>query len=338
MGISKWLRRNGNASTDPHDAEQVREAVERVVTLNPRLEMTQRCRERLAPAIAVSLRYATDLVASLPEPRDAGARDWVSDFYLRAFFAKPEEMAMRVSRSEDLRAFFEQNADSQHAYALLGMAMYERHVLGVALEGEVLRRDVAQTTICFDDHRVRICGLTESNLRREIVQRVMDQLALAGLAKLARDRRDTLEHGRTLLKARMLLLQREGTGLRSACGGGAPVAQEELAQLQAKIEENSQRLSELRIPTDTLERQLDGVCEVLTEPNKHVYLTKKRIRLDRMNVVQSSDSMRAAEELEIHVAHIPSSQPQVRAIALIRFARAELLPGRLLLDEAMREL
>jgi hypothetical protein len=57
-----------------------------------------------------------------------------------------------------------------------------------------------------------------------------------------------------------------------------------------------------------------------------------------MNVVQTEDSSQAADELEFQIAHIPASPPQVRTIALIRFARAELLPGRLLLDEAMREL
>jgi hypothetical protein len=64
MGIFRWLRRNDNSSTERRDMEQVREAVERVMTLNPRLRMAQHCAERLAPAVKVSLRYARDLVAS----------------------------------------------------------------------------------------------------------------------------------------------------------------------------------------------------------------------------------------------------------------------------------
>lgn len=338
MGIFRWLSRNDKSSKERRGTDQVRGAVERVMTLNPRLRMAPHCAERLSPAVRVSLRYARDLVDSLPVPHEASARTWSSDPYMRAYFATPDELAVRVSRSEELRAYFDQNPETEHAYAVLGMAMIERHVLGVALEGEAVRRDVAQTTVCFDDHRIRICGRTESDLRREIMQRVIDQLSLTGLAKLAKDRRDVLEHGRALLKMRLVLLQRQGTGMRSVCGGAAPAACEEIAQLRARIEDNSRRLSELSAPTDGLERQLDGVCQVLTEPDKHIYLTRKGIRLDRMNVVQTGGGSQAADELEFQVAHIPASPPQVRAIALIRFARGDLLPGGLLLDEAMREL
>lgn len=338
MGILSWLRSNDDARTERHEPEQATEAIDRIMALNPRLGMAQHCRERLASSVAASLRYATALVTSVPEPHEASARTWSSDLYMRAFFAQPEDLTGRISRSEELRGYFEQNPDSEHAFAVLGMSMIERHVLGIALEGNAVRRDVAQTTVCFGDHRVRICGRSESELRLEIVRRVIDQLALTGLAKLAKDRRDALDHGRALLKTRLLLLQREGTGMRSVCGGGAPVAHEELVQLQAQIEDNSARLRDLRIPTDALERQLDGVCQVLMEPDRHVRLTKKKIRLDRMNVVQARDSVQAADDLEFHIAHIPTRPPQVRAIALVRFARAELLPGGLLLDQAMREL
>jgi hypothetical protein len=339
MGLFTWLRRSDHSGTRQRDAEQVREFVERVMTLNPRLRMAQHCVERLTPAVTVSLRYAHDLAASLPAPHEACARTWASDLYLRAYFAKPDELAIRLSRSEELCAYFDQNPEAEHAYAVLGMRMVERHVLGVALDGEAVRRDVALTTVCFDDHRVRICGRTEPDLRREIMQRVIDQLSLAGLAKLANDRRDALEDGRALLKMHVLLLERQGTGMRSVFGSVVPTSSEELVQLQVKIEDNSRRLCELSAPMDALERQLDGVCEVLLEPGKHFYLTRKRTRLDQMNVVQTRDSSQPADELEFHIAHIPANPPQVRAITLIRFARAELqLPGRLLLDEAMREL
>ncbi len=338
MSIFGWLRRHDDPGTERKDTEQVSEAVERVIALNPRLAMAQHCRERLTPAMAASLRYAGDLVASLPAPHEASAQAWASDPYLRAFFATPEELPTHISRSEEICAYFQQNPGAEHAYAVLGMAMTQRRVLGVELEGTEVRHDVAQTTVCFGDHRVRVCGRTEPDLRRDILWRAIDQLALAGLAKLAKDRRDTLEQGRALFKMRLSLLERGGTGMRSVCGGGAPLACEELARVQLQIEDNSRRLNELSVPTDALERQLDGVCEVLMEPDKYVYVAKNRIRLDQMNVIRTRDCMQPAEELEFHIAHIPARPPQIRAIVLIRFARTELLPGGLRFDEAMRAL
>lgn len=58
--------------------------------------------------------------------------------------------------------------------------MTERHVLGVAQEGNSTRHDVPQTTPYFGDHRVRICSDTEASLRAEIARRMVDQLALEG--------------------------------------------------------------------------------------------------------------------------------------------------------------
>ncbi|SAL06244.1 hypothetical protein AWB81_07504 [Caballeronia arationis] len=302
MGILGWLKIDDEASNERREPEQVEELVDRVKALIPRLRMARRSHERLAPAVAESLRYATDLVGSLRAPHEASSCAWATDPYMLAFFARREDLAERISRSEELRAYFQQNPDSEHAYAVLGMALKERHVLGVALEGEIVHRDVAQTTVCFGDHRVRICSRSESDLRREVVRRVIDQLAFTGLGKLAKDHRDVLEQGRALLKRRLRLLEREGTGMRSVCGGGSPVTREELIQLQAQIENNSRHLSELSVPTDALERQLDGVCRVLMEPEKHVRLIKKNIRLNPMNVVQTGESVQAADDLEFHIA------------------------------------
>jgi len=153
MNIFNWLRSHDDVRTEREESEQVRDAVDRVMALNPRLGMAQRCRERLAPAVAAALRYATNLVASLPAPHEASARTWASDLCMRAYFARPEELTGRISHSEELRAYFEQNPNSEHAYAVLGMTMFERHVLGVALEANAVRRDVAQTTVCL-----RRCG------------------------------------------------------------------------------------------------------------------------------------------------------------------------------------
>ena len=86
--------------------------------------------------------------------------------------------------------------------------MTERHVLGIETDGDTVRHDVPQTTLWFSDHRVYVCGCTEDDLRDHIRRRLIDQLALEGLAKLAADRRELLAHGRTLLQARVALLAR----------------------------------------------------------------------------------------------------------------------------------
>lgn len=339
MGILNWLR-HGSRTGSEQDKPLVGEAVERIVKLSPQLSMARRYRARLAPAVAAALRYLADIADSVPAAREASAAAWSSDPYIHAFFAAPDDVARALSRSTDLRAFIEQNADLPEVYAVLGMAMDERKSVGLALQGDSIRSDEVRTTVSFSDHRARICGRTEADLRQEIVRRLVDQLGLDGLARVAADksRRDVLEQDRALLKTRLQLLERQGAGMRSMLGGDVPAPAEELVRLQAQIEENERSLRGLGLRTEALERDLDHLCAVLEDPSPHIYVENKRLRLDKMNVEVPEGEGLAGEEFTFQVARIPTIPPQMRAFALVRFPRREMLPAADLLNEAVRQL
>jgi hypothetical protein len=254
---------------------------------------------------------------------------------IRAFFATPEDLTKAFSRSETLREYFAQNPELTEVYVTLGMAMIERHVLGVALEGDSVRHDVPRTTLCFMDHRVSICGRSDPDLREEIVRRLIDQLTLEGLAKLAADRRDLVAKGRELLEARVTLLSRQGVGIRSLVGEAPDAGSDELQQVQAQIEENARDLAALRVPTEAIELELERICDVFSSPADHIYMEKQSIRLDLMNVVRN-DETEASRILEFRLARIPGDPPRMRAFAIMRFPRTGLLPAGLYIDAATR--
>jgi hypothetical protein len=216
------------------------------------------------------------------------------------------------------------------------MELTERHILGVAQEGETLRRDVPQTTVSFSDHQVRMCGRTDAELRSEIVQRLLDQLALEGLARTAADksRRDELERERALLKTRLQLLERQGTGIRAVLGSDATADPGELARLKAEVEENERHLADLGLRAEALDRALDHVRAVFAEPERHLYVSTRRLRLDRMNVVLDEHSTQAGDDFAFQVARLPTTPPRVRAFSLVRFARADMLPMQSMFDRA----
>jgi hypothetical protein len=337
MSILSRLWHRDEPRGTPEQEERIDATIERILTMIPRLRMARRYRTRLAPAVAAYLRFETAMLASLPAARQASINTWSSDPHLRAFFATPEDLTTAFGRSEALREYFDLHPESEEAYAVLGMAMTERHVLGVAMEGDTIRRDVAQTTICFGDYRVRICAATESELHQEIGNRLVDQLALEGLAKLAADRRDLLSRGHELIEERFALFQTQGAGMRSVAGGGDESSTEELARLHAAIEDNADKLAALKAPTEVIELELERVCEVLSESSTHIYLTKKRLRIDLMNVVQPAGS-RGSHDIEFNFARIPGIKPEQRAFAVVRYSRHELLPAGLHIDPAIRAL
>jgi hypothetical protein len=341
MSFAHWLaglRPKRQADGTP-DEVRVADAVERIVALSPHLGMARRYEARLAPAVAGALRYVAGIVAAIPPAREASAAAWSSDPYIHAFFAAPDAIAPLLSRSPDLRAFFEENPALPEACAVLGMAMREKHVLGAALEGETLRRDVVQETVSFSDHQVRICGRSEPELREEIVRRLVVQLGLQGMTRYAaqRTQRGLLERERALLQTRLQLLKRKGLGVGAMVGGEREAAgAEELARVQEAILDNEQALQRLGLRSDALDRELAEVCAVLADPAAHLFVRTRRCVLNKMNVVQPPGVRDGGDEVVFQVAQVPTVPPQERAFTLVRFARRDLRSPAGLLDEAAR--
>jgi len=335
MGIFEWIR--GGAQSAP-DAARIDETVERIVQMtNPRLRFVSRYRARLRPAVKVSITYAGELVAGAAPAREASAASWAADPYLRAFFATADEIPRVFGRAADLRAQFDRNPDSQEAYAVLSMQMVERKILGMALEGGTMRREVAQTSVSFGDYRVRICGRTEPELRAEIERHIVDQLALEGLVQVGAEqsRRETLTQERGLLTTRLKLLEQQGAGMRAVLGAET-VGASELARLQSKIDDNARNLTGLGSATEALDRELELICSVLAKPQAHFNVTTRTMRLDRMNVVLDDADASGGTDFEFQVAQVPGvTPPETRAFALVRFARADLPPAGLRFDAAV---
>jgi hypothetical protein len=346
MNLAQWLTRlrparhgGGQDAPGEPDRASVAEAVERIVALSPHLRMARRYEARLEPAVVTALRYVKGLVGTIPPAREASAAAWSSDPCIRAFFAGADTVAPVLSRSRDLRAFFEQNPELPEAYAVLGMAMQEKRILGTALEGDTMRRDVVQDTISFGDHQVRMCGRTEPELREEIVRRLVAQLGLQGMARYAaqQTQRDMLEHERALLRTRLQLLERKGVGVGALVGDGHEEAgSEELARLQEAILDNEGAIQRLGLRSEALDRELAEVCAVLADPAAHLFVNTRRCILNKMNVVLPPGSREAGDEVVFQVAQVPTVPPQTRAFALVRFARADLRSASGLLDEAAR--
>lgn len=341
MNIAQWLTRLRPAPPDgiaQPDRVRVADAVERIVGLSPHLRMARRYETRLQPAVVTALRYVADIVGAIPPAREASAAAWSADPYIHAFFAGPGDVAPALSRSADLRAWFGQNPAEQEAHAVLGMAMTDKRVLGTALEGETMRRDVVQETISFSDHQVRMCGRSDAELRDEIVRRLVVQLGLQGMARYAAQQteRGLLERERALLRTRLQLLEREGAGVHALVGDGAAADAGELARLQADIADNEEAIQRLGLRSEALDRELAQVCAVLADPAAHLFVQTRRCVLNRMNVVQPPDRPGGGDALVFQVAQIPTVPPQARAFALVRFARADLCPANGLLDDAAR--
>ena len=112
MGILSWLF----ARTDPadlQDKQRIDETVERVMRLNPQLRLARRYPRQAGAGGWHGAQVCRELVDSVPAARDASAAAWSVDPYIHAYFVAPDDVAAVISRSRDLRAYFDNNADGR---------------------------------------------------------------------------------------------------------------------------------------------------------------------------------------------------------------------------------
>ena len=301
---------------------QVDAAIDRLVRMtNPRLALLDRYRERLAPAVEVACRYARAIAASLPSGLDARPDRWVSCNSLRAFFVSGDDITQVYGSSADLRRLFRNDLAIDNAHAMLAMRFTEQQVFGMALEGDTVRRDVAQTTVSFSRHRIRVCAGSESKLRDAVAGQVIDHLALRTLARLTRlkDRRHELEIDRALLKARLRMHERRGAGL-----DGKEVKNGDLARLEAALDSNAEELSAVGGGAAGLERAIDVLREVLGAPSEFVRCTMRRVKLSPVNVVLHDPGAEPHLEIEFMEVYIDADPPTTVAMMPTRFPRDAL--------------
>ncbi|WP_313954008.1 hypothetical protein [Accumulibacter sp.] len=342
MGILDWFK-NRPAQFDPDrvSGEMVRAAVDKAITLtNPRLKLLPGCHKRLTPAVETTIEFLCALVQSLPAARPLSPAIWSADPALRAFFVAPSDIPAVLGRSDNLRTLFDKFPELDQACLVLGMALKEQRVFGMALRGGMVQRDVAQTSVSFSDHRAPICGRDESRLRRVAGVAVFEYLLGQALAEIGEERveRQELQAARSLIRARLRLLQQHGPGLGSMFGG-APAGPGEQARLQAELLENERQLEARGGSESALEAELECLKTVLDNPRRYLRVEPKRLRLSTMNVVLDEASTDPAADVDFCWAELGGAPALQRAFVLARVTRSELpSPQKINFDDMARYL
>ncbi len=341
MGILDWFK-NRPAQFDPDSlsGEMLSKAIDKAVTLtNPRLKVLRSYQDRLAPAVQSSIQYLRDIVQSLPPSIPLSVANWTFNPELRAFFVAAEDIPKTLGRSANLRILLDKFPDLDEVHFILGMKYNEQNVNGVAMRGDVIRSDVTQKVVSFSDHQARICGNSETEIRRLLGSQGFEFLVAQALAEIGEERteRRELQDTRTLIRSRLRLLQQQGPGLGSVFGS-APEKIEEAARLELRLLENERQLEALGSPEEALDDELESLRGVLEHPEKYIQVERKHLKLSSMNVILDDDSMDTVSEIEFSKMKLSGTRPNERAFVLARIARSEVPEIRMNLANAERYL
>ncbi len=330
---------SGPSPPSKFDKELMLRGIERVVDgTDPRLRAVSHYRRKLWEPVERAIDFIVNFVDALPPVIPADRQGYLADPRLRALFASPESLREILSFSDGTRNYLKQAPTPLPAvlYAGLGAVRVEKNVLGIDLDGDILRRDVPQTVVNFCAHRVGFLNDNEQDTRRELMRRAADYLIETALQRLTAGRvqKTQLEQQqRRLLQQKASLFKKAQVGFEAMTESTAaePV---DLVALEQQLQDLEIELNQLRADSATLDKHLAKVAATLSEPEKYLRLESISLNLDHMNTKVSADSPRVANAMTFQEVVMGKDR---RVIALlVRFPSDQLLPQPDFFEEANR--
>lgn len=327
------------APSGKSDATLIRAAIERVVNgTDPRLRFVNHYQRILWHAVERSVEHVSTLIDGLPPAFEVSKRDFTADPRLRALFASSEHLREILSFGPALEQYRQQHSNALPAvlYAALGVDRIEKKVLGVDLQGDMLRRDVAQTTVNFRNHRLAFLTESETETRWELKKQAFDYLIEIALKRLIsiRTRREQLEREqRHLLQKQARLLKSAKLGLEPLLETGVPEVHDPVA-IDRQLREVRAELDQMRADSATIEDHLERVASTLREPEQHLRMERVTLTLDHMNQKVAPNSSRVASTLTFDDTLLGDDRRFTTL--LVRFPTSEILPKPDFFEEAHR--
>ena len=179
----------------------------------------------------------------------------------------------------------------------------------------MLRRDVPRRAVEFYEHRVVAPLATEAEIRRELVHRGLNVLAMHAIEAVTRDQaiREELTAERRNLAFKIKILQTRDRGLECLLAGGSrPPAEDKGAAAPAEID---QQLMALDPGAGTPRDFLRKLASFLTGPDTALTAKNLEMRIDRMGMKQNEDVTENGQAIVMAELEIPGRLKRVAILA-----------------------
>jgi len=258
-------------------------AVERAVDgTYPRLRAMSGYRKRLREPVIHAVDHVIGLVDAMPRPVPASSGQFASDPRLAALFVSPEHMHEVLGKDPVLSEYRDSHPEAAGGTTALLLAhRQERNIFGVELQGETVRRDVAQVSVSFGSHRLVDPNADEDEARRQLKRRAFDHLLGLALARIseAKGERAALSQQRDLLSWKLRVLNKGGWNFEDR-----PAGHIDALAVQKELDEIEMQMDTLSVDDRTLGGQLDVVADLLSDAERQLWAEPVELYLDRMNI------------------------------------------------------
>jgi hypothetical protein len=308
------------------DKALIERATERAVEgTDPRLRALGNYRKQLREPVELAVRHVMALIDGLPEAVPLSRQGYSTDPRLRAFFASNDHLQEVLGGSSTISNYLQglSGPPPHEIFGLLTLEWKERNILGMEQQGGRVRRDVAQVSVSFFNHRFACPADNAAETRLEIKKRAFDYLLKLALEKILgiRGKRQELQREQRLLDKKLEAMKAGDWGLETMFSNGDKPAPD-LAGLAAKIDAVESELLELGGDSGGLERNLKQLAEVLAQPAHWIYRDEVRMGLNAMGIKTDASSGGPVNELQL--IGLFSASGERRIVLPVRLLRSEL--------------
>lgn len=263
-------------------------AIERTVErTDRRLRALGGYRRQLREPVARSMQHLIELVGQLPAANEISPVQYGNDPRLRAAFASPSHLGEVLARFQTVRDYLgcHSGVPPDQIFGLLIMSRQRRRVLGMELEGTLLKRDVLQTAVSFSDHRYIAPADTEQATRSELEKRAFDFLLERAAERIGEEKlqRGELLRSRQSLRRQLAELQPD-LRRRRAVGAETSTQAAHSYRLEAEIRQIEARLGSTIGIKPSLDESLRVVIDTLNRVDEFLMLRTLQMNLDHRGI------------------------------------------------------
>jgi hypothetical protein len=320
--VSRFQQARQARESTRREEAALAEAVQRVVQLSaPVVGALRNWQRNLCAPVKTALAHIDQTIALIPGPLSLSPDTWGRYPLFQALFADAEEIKTLLWANRRLKSFFRFHPEPQ-AWALLTATRCERTVFGTAVEGEIVRRDVAQTAVEFREHRILDPAVTLAETRRELQMRALTALVTPVLDHTLRLRslQEELREQQRILSVQLKIQQTRPdrldalTAEESDGDSGGAGADGILADIDRQIHE-------LAVAAGSPEEVFRQIEEVLNAPQAAMTVHPVAMRLNWMGVKQCRTSSEC--DLDIRLVEVELKDHWRRTAVFVSIERGD---------------
>lgn len=312
--LTGFYRRLVNGSSHPlpdqkTDAD-VLDEIERIAReIDSTILPVRRFRKKILPSVRHAMGYISGLIPQVPGPMDFDPDRWEDDPLLRAMFISREELNGVLNSSKALKDFFRRTNASQ-VFAILVAEPKEKKIFGTEKNGEIVRRDIPQKAVFFEDFKVFAPAVDLAQTRVQFQYRALENLFTQAFEKIIDLQlwKEELEKHRELLEFKVQ--HPEGSGPRTDLKPTEADDNQTRESLKV-LEDITGKLKEIKDQLDTPEDRIEHLNAILLNPEQHLRLKTVSLKLSRLGIRLDPSSTEPANEFTVAEFELGKEPKQV---------------------------